>query len=405
MTMSRARGLAVLITAALAAACDRPPANAVTRCQSNIQTGAVATDVLFVVDDSGSMAEEQQNVHDNLALFADRVANSPIPNDVQVAVTTTSVSDFDPTVLSYPQTAGGPYYGLGYAVPYPAGTLVAVARDPATGAPINGRLDFDPAKRAFVGNRILRLGPATLAEFQANVLVGTVGTGKEQHFRAARLALTSPLVDGPNATFLRPGARLAIVFVTDEDDCSESGGDTVTTNDLCHASAVKTGTALDSVQGFADFLDGAIAGEERQPIVGVIAAIGQGASGAYAGQSCATSYDTADRFATLLNLLPADRRYAASICDASFATALQAIGDLVIPQTLPISGETDWRMLAVTVTKPDGTDRSCAVGDAPGSGVDVVYASGSPSTLSFQAGGACRLGAADRVDVRIVCAG
>jgi hypothetical protein len=399
------------MAAALAAAgCDRVPANAVTRCESRIDAGVARTDILFVIDDSGSMTEEQQNIHDNLGLFVDALASSAITNDVQVGVTTTSVLDFDGVNDLYyvgTATAPTPYYSLPYRVPYPKGTIVAVARD-ATGNAINGRLDWDNAVQAFVGRRILP--GSAIADFQANVLVGTAGTGKEQPFHAARNALTSPLVDGPNATFLRHGARLAIVFVTDEDDCSESSGsNTVTSNDLCHKAAVKAGTELnlDPVSGFADFLDGDIAGEQRNAVVAVIAGIGTDAQGAYVGQACATSFDTADRFATLLNLLPARRRYADSICNPSFGPSLKAIAELLVPQKMPISGEPpSAAMLEVTVTKATGVPVACAVSDADGPGVDVIFtaAQGSePATLSFQ--GKCQLGLGDRVDVRIRCAG
>jgi hypothetical protein len=51
--------------------------------------------------------------------------------------------------------------------------------------------------------------------------VGTGGCGFEQPLEAARTALVQHIGSGgPNAGFLRDDALLAIIFVTDEDDCS-----------------------------------------------------------------------------------------------------------------------------------------------------------------------------------------
>ncbi|HYG70469.1 MAG TPA: hypothetical protein VD838_22520, partial [Anaeromyxobacteraceae bacterium] len=226
------RGPASLTIASLlllGGGCDRVPAEAVTRCESRIVRGAAKTDILFVVDDSGSMSEEQWNVRENLAGFVDRLANGPVENDFQVGVTNTSIEDFDGRAAYWlgPNEAADP--ARAEDRPYPAGALVAV--DPASiGAPDDGTPDgglfrFDPAAAAsdpragFSGPRILHASsPTLLDDFQANVLVGVSGAGKEQPLRAARLALSDRLVDGVNAGFVRPGARLAIVFVTDEDD-------------------------------------------------------------------------------------------------------------------------------------------------------------------------------------------
>ncbi len=69
---------------------------------------------------------------------------------------------------------------------------------------------------------------ADLAHFRCNATVGVIQHKcfkYEQGFEAARLALD---VTGPNSQqamdFLRPKAHLAIVFVTDEDDCSVAPG-------------------------------------------------------------------------------------------------------------------------------------------------------------------------------------
>src|SRR6266850_6669176 len=89
---------ALLATALLAVphcTCDSVPANALVDCQkTEILPDSVATDILFVVDDSGSMTEEQANLAANLGAFIDTLVASPVKNDFRIGITNTSVEDF-----------------------------------------------------------------------------------------------------------------------------------------------------------------------------------------------------------------------------------------------------------------------------------------------------------------------
>ncbi|MCG3172095.1 MAG: hypothetical protein GMKNLPBB_00240 [Myxococcota bacterium] len=58
------------------------------------------------------------------------------------------------------------------------------------------------------------------ALFAANVKLPSTGNADEQGFTAAVRALTPPLITGVNKGFLRPEAALFIIFVSDEDDKS-----------------------------------------------------------------------------------------------------------------------------------------------------------------------------------------
>ncbi len=88
-----------LLAAALAlagAACDDVPGDALENCSaSQVVPGAVATDILFVIDDSGSMSEEQATLQAGLSAFITALDASPIANDFQIGVTTTSVVGFN----------------------------------------------------------------------------------------------------------------------------------------------------------------------------------------------------------------------------------------------------------------------------------------------------------------------
>lgn len=128
-------------------------------------------DLLFVVDDSCSMDEEQALLGERFSAFLDLAQEETI--DYHVAVTTTDLG---------PSGAGGAFVGT---------------------PPVITPRTVDPA-----------------AAFAANAMVGLGGTDAEQGLAAARAALSPPLVEGPNAGFLRPDASLGIVFVSDEDDQS-----------------------------------------------------------------------------------------------------------------------------------------------------------------------------------------
>ncbi len=409
--------LAAAIATLLAGGCDTVPANAVRDCQAaQVLPDVVQTDILFVIDDSGSMSEEQANLRDNLGVFIDTLAASPVQNQFRIAVTNTSVMGYRSTQLSY---TAGPASG----VPYPQGALVAIAQSGGLG--VSGDFIYDPvaypATGGWGGPRILEAGQANLAQdFKANVLVGTRGSGREQPFRAARLALTDRLAVA-NAGFLRPGARLAVFFLTDEDDCSGDYNPLVGSNTQCHDPAVKNDPALlDTVDGFARFLLGPIGGEPRDVVVGAIAGFDPATlvpscgtcadCGPCANTACSTALDGADRFAQLHTALGDARMRIASICDASFRDTLLRFAEQLTPSALPLRGTpADWRMLAVKLTKAGGATVACTValdGSAQSAAADAIYtppAYGRPAQLTFQ--NACKLELGDRIDVSVVCAG
>jgi len=403
----------LVLLAALPAcsSCASVPSGALVSCEATqVLPASVSTDILFVIDDSGSMSEEQANLATNLDAFIDTLVASPVQNDFRIGVTNTSVEEFN----------GGKSYTAGPSngVPFPAGALVAIKS-----ATMPGAFIYDPVLYAqtggWGGNRILNRGSPTLAaDFKVNVHVGLDGSGKEQPFRAARLALSDRLLDA-NAGFLRDGARLAIIFLTDEDDCSDSAAPLATTNNQCHDKATKNANppVLDTVDDFAAFLLGPVGGQLRDVVVGAIAGFdptnlapscGDGAL--CADPACSTASDEADRFAALSTALGGTRMQLGSICDASFRNTLVRFAALLTPSSMPLAGvPADWRMLVVTVTKSDGKVVPCTValeGASDQSSVDAVYSGprlGRQAQISFQNN--CKLDLGDKIDVRVVCAG
>lgn len=146
--------------------------------QSTVDTFAQVpndeVDILFVVDDSTSMEEEQAALAAGFTAFISEIeeANSGF----QIGVVTTDADSDDPHV----------------------GELIG---DPP----------FLTADDDYVG------------AFQSRVRVGTGGSDKEKGLQAAAAALSPTLLAGVNHGFLRPEANLLIAVVSDEEDCSDDG--------------------------------------------------------------------------------------------------------------------------------------------------------------------------------------
>jgi len=168
-----------------------PPMSRARTVAQVLPTESPAVDILFVIDDSLSMADEQAQLGIwSSKLFEVLSASGELP-DLQIAVTSSSVA-----IASIPQCSNG----MGGSLHVGGATLQ------------HGRFIRDVAgpsgrDRNYSG---------TLAEtFAKMARVGDSGCGFEQPFKAARLALS-----GNPEGFLRDDALLVVVFVTDEDDCS-----------------------------------------------------------------------------------------------------------------------------------------------------------------------------------------
>jgi hypothetical protein len=382
-------------------------------------------DILFVVDDSGSMTDKQQALADNLSTFIDALVGSPVALDLRIGVTNTSLDDYNGRTAygAAASPSGAPYPGPP-GVPFPAGTLIAIDPD-VTGTGQFGHftwgIGYDPAHLVSTWGppRILSSGPDLARDFKANVHQGEWGSGKEQPLRAMRASLDAAMVTtGANFGFLRSGARLAVVILTDEDDCSESATPKhITSDNVCHATGGSTtpldSTWFDSINGFVDYLDtivGAVSGQP--PIVAAIS--GFDASGAAVGCTGATFSSSANprRLGAFLDRLEAAhsrRTDKLSLCQP-FGDALLSVASMVIPQTMPLTqAPADPRMLVVSVQKANGTTVGCPMEMFNPSRVyaattGVVYTPAPPGgypSLTFQ--NKCALAIGDKVNLAIVC--
>ncbi len=162
-------------------------------------------DILFVIDNSGSMLEEQASLAANFPQFINVLDNieGGLPN-VHIGVVSSDMG-----TLNVP-TGDGACAGLG-----DNGALQARATCNVNGLFIN---DVDNGG----GGRTTNYGAQTLAQaFSCTAALGTGGCGFEQHLESMRAALTNTTA---NNGFLRPSAFLAVIFVADEDDCSAKNG-------------------------------------------------------------------------------------------------------------------------------------------------------------------------------------
>jgi len=102
--------------------------------------------------------------------------------------------------------------------PYPAGRFVSAGSNPRV-LTFPKTLDWASWTTATPDPRLVGL----VGQFQQNVRVGSCGAGEEQHLEAARRALLLAYGGGQQVggvTFPRSDAKLVVVWVGDEDDCS-----------------------------------------------------------------------------------------------------------------------------------------------------------------------------------------
>ena len=162
-------------------------------------------DLLFVIDNSGSMKEEQDSLTANFGNFINVLNSIPggLP-DVHIGIVSSDMG------TANGGSAGG-CSGNGDNGIMKTGGVV-----------FTGGVNFlsDIADTANPGMRIKNYTGALIDVFRQMASLGTSGCGFEQHLASTVAALNSTA----NVGFLRPDAFLAIVYIADEDDCSMKPG-------------------------------------------------------------------------------------------------------------------------------------------------------------------------------------
>lgn len=180
-------------------------------------------DILWVVDQSGSMATSQQNIADNFTAFIGDFTTKGY--DFKIAVTTSDAflaMDL-PGYASFYSSHLSLFEGLGQS-------YKARFRD-GVGSNHSGQYVITPST------------PNLVNAFITNILQGTAGWGDERPLMSFKAALDSI----HNQGFLRDDSYLAIILVTDEDDFSHDG--------LTYLENQYTNPALHTIQSYVDYLD------------------------------------------------------------------------------------------------------------------------------------------------------
>jgi hypothetical protein len=190
--------------------CPDRTVSAVTPEQGKVETKEIPAqprqdvDILFVIDDSLSMKEEQDSLKANFERFIGVLESleGGLPN-VQIGVITPNLG-----TVAIDGTKGAP---IGTCTN--TGGERGELRTFGTGGPRFLRDVANPS-----GGRTTNYGALTLAQaFSQLASVGSNGCGIEQHLEAMKKALDNNPV---NAGFVRDNAYLAVILIADEDDCS-----------------------------------------------------------------------------------------------------------------------------------------------------------------------------------------
>lgn len=190
--------------------------------QQNSAMQTTKIDVLWVVDNSGSMATSQQNLANNFPSFISKFTEKAY--DFQMGVVTTDAYLALPVFTPYYQTNPMPsYYG---------------GRPQADIGHLRNGTWSDPS-----GFSLLNMNTPNLNQvFVKNVMQGINGRGDERSLQSMRTALEST----GNAGFVRDNSFLAVVLVTDEDDFSHDGT----------AQYERYDRPLHTIESYVSFLDG-----------------------------------------------------------------------------------------------------------------------------------------------------
>ena len=197
-TVNRAALLAMVSSTIALAACTKAPSFSLLSDSQAFQQNAVVVnnkiDILWVVDNSGSMDPYQQKLATNFSSFITNFQNKGF--DFQIGVTTTDA-----------YLGGANFYNTQGRSQLRDGGLIN-SQSNHTGYPI-----ITPAT------------PNLLTSFVTNATQGSAGSGDERAFQS----LVDTLNNSKNAGFKRPGSFLAVIILSDEDDFSDSIGATAST--------------------------------------------------------------------------------------------------------------------------------------------------------------------------------
>jgi len=194
----------------------RPPDAEVPPCRR-----PAPVDLLLVVDDSGSMAEEQLHLAEQLPLLVSELA-SPPDSDGDGRRDWRAITDIHLAVVTTEVATDGEFSVCGGPEPARDGVFVDTATAAGCASSYPRFLQFEAGEDAV---------SEISQDFSCIARVGTSGCGIELPLEAMLKALVGDddeysFLGGrargasENTGFLREDSMLAVVFLSDEDDCS-----------------------------------------------------------------------------------------------------------------------------------------------------------------------------------------
>jgi hypothetical protein len=182
-----------------------------------VQNPQLMLDIVFGIDNSDSMADKQKNLIANFPRFM-QVLQAAVPAgstlDAHIGVVSSDLGISSPGLEPSCGTTGGDN-----------GAFQSAPRGACTG-PTGSYIVSGPAGNNFTGS--------IEDTFSCIAALGVKGCGYEHQLASVRRALGGdPDVPAPpgNDGFLRSGARLGVILITDEDDCSAPLGSDLFTTD------------------------------------------------------------------------------------------------------------------------------------------------------------------------------
>lgn len=474
------RRAALAICAVTLVGCQSYNFNPVGKCiiqpgNTRLTLNAVTTaDILFVIDDSGSMRTQQESLARNFGAFIDALALEQKGRaqrglealDFHIAITTSSVFENQPAQnapvcsdtgggnlqcrIPFPAvgdaysyactTPGAPcgdlvqaYYsvspscaatGVAFGNPFPAGNFVANSGNPRV-LHFTKDLDWASWGTAAPDPRLQTL----VDQFRQNVQVGTCGSGQETHLEASRLAMKRALnLEGLVQAGIAPtefpheNAKLVVVWVGDEDDCSSpavpgvpvmlSGGPGA---DSCVEDQRSANPRQTAVREYADFFSGLGRPFAAAFITSSVCTVTPDGTkvcepaqcsctappGAPAPSADCSGKSAGTRLKQMSSLLT-ERGFQVvedSVCEYSFADTLQKIAELVKPPSglqLPTQPAAPEVSVLRIIGRDGQTARLC---EGPGADADWWFiecedpsatpVAGATSCIAIRPGSAC----------------
>jgi hypothetical protein len=323
-TVMRTNVLIALPLMALVASCNAHPVEPFSEnllaeaIDVEVSAGANKVDILFIVDDSGSMCEEQASLRSNIAVFIDQIVD--VGADFHLAVITTDMTD--------PEESGR-FQNIPDNEPGSQCTAEVDISQCAT--PDNGE-EYPPLILRASDPRYLNDDgsinrPKLQRDFGCSATVGIKGDGFEMGLEAAKTAMDLNLRESYNAGFLRDDAFLGIIFISDENDCSDRGAIDKVNGNACEWNS----GLLVSTQEYIDFFANLKGGDKSRVILGGIIAPDIGArysSPEPVQPSCVSEFGEGYAGYRYKAVIDGFENSTANICDADFSPALDALGVL-----------------------------------------------------------------------------